>query len=82
MPCGLRTHGLYINYTHNLFPDCTRIKAVCDCLAACFLSQIDGEVRDKILCLVEDYARVLPPPEFKESYGALLVRASCACLGL
>ena len=40
--------------------------------------QIDGEVRDKILCMVEDYARVLPQPEFKECYGSLLVGR---CLG-
>lgn len=32
-------------------------------------------MRDKILCLVEDYAKVLPQPEFREAYEYLLVGA-------
>lgn len=35
--------------------------------------QIDGEVRDRILIAVEDYARVLAPDEFRKAYDTLLV---------
>ena len=38
------------------------------------LLQIDAEVRDRILCMTEDYANILPQPEFRESYELLLVR--------
>ena len=37
---------------------------------------MDADVRDKILCLVEDYAKVLPQPEFREAYEYLLVGCS------
>ena len=36
--------------------------------------QVDAEVRDRILCMAEDYAKVLPLAEFRESYELLLVR--------
>lgn len=36
--------------------------------------QADAEVRDKVLAMVEDYARALRPPEFQASYENLLVR--------
>ncbi|MEW5319603.1 MAG: hypothetical protein WDW38_010747 [Sanguina aurantia] len=34
--------------------------------------RIDGEVRDRILVAVEDYARVLAPDEFRKAYDTLL----------
>ncbi len=40
---------------------------------ACPCIQIDAEVRDRILTLCEDYAKVLPLQEFRESYELMLV---------
>ncbi len=37
------------------------------------LLQVDAEVRDKILTMCEDYAKVLPQKEFRDSYELLLV---------
>eukprot|EP00955_Chlamydomonas_euryale_P053166 355390-Chlamydomonas_euryale.AAC.4 len=51
---------------------------------ACRHVQIDGEVRDKILCMIEDYAKVLPQKEFRDTYEMLLVRVgpqTCTCKG-
>mmetsp|Transcript_12393 Transcript_12393/g.26775 ORF Transcript_12393/g.26775 Transcript_12393/m.26775 type:complete len:544 (-) Transcript_12393:671-2302(-) len=36
------------------------------------VTRVDGEVRDKILCMVEDYAKVLPQQEFKDAYEGLV----------
>uniref|UniRef100_A0A7R9YTW7 VHS domain-containing protein n=1 Tax=Chlamydomonas euryale TaxID=1486919 RepID=A0A7R9YTW7_9CHLO len=36
------------------------------------IERIDGEVRDKILCMIEDYAKVLPQKEFRDTYEMLL----------
>jgi hypothetical protein len=47
-------------------------------VSAC--GQVDGEVRDKILCMVEDYAKVLPQAEYRETYETLLVCVCCVCV--
>jgi hypothetical protein len=44
---------------------------VCVCLL-----QWDAEVRDRALSLVEDFARGLPMPAYKEAYGSLWVSCS------
>ncbi|GAX72682.1 hypothetical protein CEUSTIGMA_g138.t1 [Chlamydomonas eustigma] len=36
------------------------------------LARVDAEVRDKILTLAEDYAKVLPPQEYRDCYEYLL----------
>ncbi|KAG1670193.1 hypothetical protein FOA52_014969 [Chlamydomonas sp. UWO 241] len=36
------------------------------------VNRVDGEVRDKILCMVEDYAKVLPQAEYRETVDTLL----------
>lgn len=38
------------------------------------ITRIDAEVRDKILGLVEDFARALQPQQFREAYEDLQVR--------
>ena len=54
---------------------CSPQRRGADSAASLSLSmQVDAEVRDRILCMAEDYAKVLPLAEFRESYELLLVR--------
>jgi hypothetical protein len=46
-----------------------------------FLPQWDAEVRDKALGLIEDFARGLPHPAYKEAYESLVVSSSSSSKG-
>jgi hypothetical protein len=51
-------------------------KHVLHLLLLLLLLQWDAEVRDKALGLVEDFARGLPHPAYKEAYESLVVSSS------
>lgn len=44
------------------------------------IMQWDPEVRDRVLCLIEDFGKGLPMPQYREAYEGLLVGSCVSCL--